>query len=262
MALTITRAPEVGQLVHAYNRNIFEIESSDYLNAVRCTLEISNSGIIAEALQYGARFHFDMSSILPSFMESDLTDTLSPNIGASIGSYSYDGGEVLRVLLFKFVVTYQDGTDEVITRAYEVLQSARQTEELNTETYQDTSQFAVLHKTSKRNQTLVKLKYWSGYPFDISLYRIRTEPMDDFVLQSNNTLQSVNIPRANRVIRFYLCDGETDITNNNVFNLVDGENELRLSYEGAPADDYKTIILEKINQVCGVYIKYRNNYVV
>lgn len=102
------------------------------------------------------------------------------------------------------------------------------------------------------------LKYWQGYPFDISFYY---EPTKTLRLKNLTNTLSAQFTGANHVKRLFLSDGRTDETLEELLPMVEGFNELQVMQNALPnVNEDKFIMLEKMPYKCGMYFKWLNKY--
>jgi hypothetical protein len=100
------------------------------------------------------------------------------------------------------------------------------------------------------------VKYWQGYPFDLSFYN----PFDALRFLNTTNIMLAYFDSPSIVSRLFFSDGRTDETLEDILPLVEGYNVIRF-YGGVhvgPAD--KTVLLEKLPYTCGIYLKWLNKY--
>ena len=108
------------------------------------------------------------------------------------------------------------------------------------------------HRTDAANGHY--LKYWVGYPFDISFY---STPGTLGITNQTNLL-SQNIPLAEGGTRLFFGDGRTDETLEDLLPLNDGFNTLQLLRTGDADIKTQFITIEKEANCSGVYLKWFN----
>ena len=99
-------------------------------------------------------------------------------------------------------------------------------------------------------------KYFTGYPFDITVYRDENTSLD---MDIDNLTNAQNIAYDSieaDFFRFVFSDGRTDTSIEDVFSLVDGLNNIRFTLSGS---DDKFLNLEKEQGCSGVYLKWLND---
>lgn len=102
------------------------------------------------------------------------------------------------------------------------------------------------------------IKYWQGYPFDISVYYFIDKTLR---IKNLTNLMEAEFIGSEYIKRLFLSDGRTDETLDEVLPLVEGYNELKLMQNEEPnANEDKYITLEKVPYKCGVYFKWLNKY--
>ena len=97
------------------------------------------------------------------------------------------------------------------------------------------------------------LKYWQGYPFDISIYNGSQQLK---VYHNSNQLE-LNFDNVARVSRLFISDGRTDESLEDILPLFEGLNSITISNNNT--DEFH-LSLQKVAYKCGVYIKWFNKY--
>jgi hypothetical protein len=98
------------------------------------------------------------------------------------------------------------------------------------------------------------LKYWQGYPFDISLYT----PFDarlELKIENETNRHNQSFKPNGLVSRLLFCDGRTDETLDSVLPLTEGVNKLKFDLRSP-----RWVIIEKLPYRCGVYLKWFNAF--
>lgn len=126
--------------------------------------------------------------------------------------------------------------------------------QVNDFTVLDATKVYVLSPFKKDTANHYFLKYWAGYPFDIPMYNSNSS----FYIKNETNLIEQEFPVVGTTCRFFLSDGRTDTTIDDVLGIVEGYNRLRLKVAEEDSDDDKFINILKVGATCGVYLKWHN----
>lgn len=103
------------------------------------------------------------------------------------------------------------------------------------------------------------VKYWAGYPFDLSFYN-----SDADIITFKNLSNSISYnfdENANLVDRLFFSDGRTDVSIEDYVPLNNGYNKCRIESAGSPGLLYTDFLVEKISNHCGGhYLKWMNSF--
>ncbi|MBE99325.1 hypothetical protein [Flavobacterium coralii] len=183
------------------------------------------------------------------FEDNVVTDFQSPNPQSFI--YDFTTGTYLNLNLTFTITLDDDSTDSisyVLTWYAGCSQIGDLSPLLNTE-------FHVLTPSLKSTTNKYYLKYWAGYPFDLSMYYNG----DNITLENTTTGYSVDFETFSEVNRIFLSDGRTSETLEDIMPVADGYNTIRIMADGTPSDNDKYIIINKQPITCGVYVKWLNS---
>ena len=107
----------------------------------------------------------------------------------------------------------------------------------------------------KANNNKSYVKYWDGYPFDITIYNKSTSTTGIQLINKSN-LTNYLFTSTGAVNRLAFCDGQTTETIENVLPLQYGLNEMQIN--AGNSTFYFDLVKEKDD--CGVYLKWRNSF--
>ena len=197
-------------------------------------------------------FYFNFKEYISSIINQiDLADNQNINID-SLG-YIYDNtNNVYLDSTALFTIYFTDETFETSTKSYKWLLGVVQVEEYKKK--------VPLNQEIQTPTVLVNsydstyLKYWEGYPFDISIY---TGVSSSLLVQNQTNLLSHEFTTLYKVNRLFLSDGRTDVSLEDLIPLVDGTNKLKLTSNTF----YSYLYLEKVEAQCdGFYFKFLNSF--
>lgn len=100
------------------------------------------------------------------------------------------------------------------------------------------------------------LKYWQGYPFDITFYT----PDSTMRIDNATNMLSVDFDNLGYGDRLVVSDGRTDMTLENILPFAEGYNQLRFIKPTFTGGYEKFVTLDKQPYACGVYLKWFNAY--
>ena len=243
----------------AYNNHILIFNASELQAPINC--EITGLGI--NAVIYPAPngfFYFNLLEYIKKAINTNnFTETVVPDLnGADSSTFTYDvtNGHYLNdTLILK--INLEEDLSVTTTRNLKFLAGVE-----NLETWKKNeiliadSNYIVLSPVKDRSNNKTYLKYWEGYPFEISFYT--NYPTAEFTLTNTTNGLHYTFEGKGRITSLYLSDGRTDETIENFLPLVTGNNVLRISNDDVLQDPI--IYLNKEESDCGIYIKFLNKY--
>jgi hypothetical protein len=255
--IQFTQDLPAGKLLMAYNNNVVRLYSDIPKTALKC--EITGMGLDVH-LQPGpdGSFYFNFREYFGTLVNTQrFADVLATNlISADPDTFTYDvsdGCYLAGEITFK--VTFLDSTDESTTRNVAMLAGVFQLEDYKRNQIPDTSTFAVLSPVADRSNNTVNLKYWEGYPFELSFFSAQTDPV---TLKNTTTGEQYDFAPKGAVTALVLSDGRTDVTLEDFLPMITGHNSLSIFI--GEADQNINLNIEKADSDCGVYIKWLNKF--
>lgn len=203
-------------------------------------------------------FYFNFRQYVSALINTrNFEDTLETSITSMVPeSFIYDASE--GAFLFKqvtFKIRLSNNTDDTSIKTMYWIAGVQQLGDHAT--YSRTGIY-VLSPFIKETTNKYYLKYWQGYPFDISFFFIPTRTLR---IKNLTNLLTAQFTGTGYVKRLFLSDGRTDVTLEEELPLVEGYNELRIMQNVSPsASQDKFITLEKVPYKCGVYLKWLNSF--
>jgi hypothetical protein len=253
--ITFVQSLNENYLRKAFNNDVVTVYSTTNADALYCDITIGTLQLRLYP-NPGGQFFFNFRPYVSALINThNFEDTLHTALmGANPDTYLYnatDGTYLAHDVLF--TIGLEGGAVETAT--YNLAWFAG-VEQLGSHHNFNRADSLVLTPFRKDTANHVYLKYWQGYPFDISLYC----PAPMVYLSNETTLLSQEFDVPGIISRLALSDGRTDETLETLLPFSDGYNRLRLgaSAEAAAAD--KFIMLEKVPYTCGVYLKWLNKY--
>lgn len=201
-------------------------------------------------------YYFNFSDFIKNIINSNnFADNLETDIEANGYVYSWIYSHRDSVIQYK--VYLSDATIETTTRNYSWLLGAVQLEDYKRRYPLFISKLntILLSPFVENNNNKGYLKYWAGYPFDITIY---TESDLDTNLKITNqtNLLFTDLLISSSVNRIAFCDGRVTETIETVLPLQFGLNEMVINNNNS--NHYFDLVKEEDN--CGVYLKWRNSF--
>jgi len=236
----------------AYNNDIVEFYSSEP-DAIYA--DVTYNGITNRYYPNPlGRFVFNFKPYITSiintreFKDTTVTDFQTPDPDSFV--YNNAPGTLLNMNV-TFTITFENESTESTTQNLTWILGVEQISEFVEKTTEDVKILSPYKLDTTNNWYL---KYWEGYPFDFSLYLEDTTA----ILKNNTNLQEAEFNLDGFITRFFLSDGRTTETIEDVLPLSDGFNQLEIFDSSLQSTD-NFITLEKVDFTCGVYFKWFNN---
>lgn len=264
MAIVFTKGIDLNKLRMAYNNDVIKFYSN-VSTALPVWCEIAARNVGSDVDRFRVRiypapdgtFYFNFRQYISSMINTrNFEDTTNIVIGSDIDSclYNFREGTYLNQDIF-IVIMHSDDTNS--SAGYNLSWLAG-VEQLGSYNIFDRRDYFIMTPFKKLTDNHVYLKYWQGYPFDISLF---TWLNGNYTLKNNTNILDANITiGGNKVYRLAFSDGRTDETLEDFVPLVDGFNKLTWSLEGGPVENNIFITMEKVPYKCGIYFKWLNKY--
>lgn len=255
MAITFSKALSTTALLNAYNNNVVIFSSNDVLDSVKCNINVGGVNFVITPNPSNVfRFNFKESTRVLINTNNFTDDILPALIVANEGSHVYD--DTVNTYLSELVtytITFTDDTTEQTTETYQFFKSVEQLEQNKVGTVTGGNPIYILSPFQQASANNYNVRYFEGYPFDISVF-LKTTGVVTVLNQTN--AQTHDFTFGNTVNRFFFSDGRTTITINDFIPLVDGLNELKLTRGG----DIIFIDVWKVPSLEGQYVKWINQY--
>lgn len=254
MAIVFLKDLDSNKLYPAYNNAIVSFYSSDLSQAVKATIAIGTNVVTLYPSPDGL-FSYNFKDIISTLLNNDnFKDDLEPDLDI-FSNYTYDWTSKVNLSdVITFEVYKQDDTSISTTRTIEWLSGYVQLRNWKRNYPAENllvDNIAILQRKSVDSYFDYRVKYWEGYPFDITLWVKETDTLN---VTNNNNLIGYDFDNIYKVTRLVFSDGRTDISLNDELSFQDGLNDLVF-------DAKFNLAVEKINSCgAGVYIKWINSF--
>lgn len=254
MAIVFNKQLDTTKIALAFNNNVIEFYSDSGIAPANATITIGSESVTIYPNPNGT-FRYNFKELIISIINVDnYTDDLNIDLSTS---YVYDWTD--KVSLTDEVITtinLSNDTTETDTREitwlsgyvdlYKWKQNYPQEDLINT-------QLRLLQRYNGDNYYNHYLKYWDGYPFDLTLWR----NFDVTDIENITNSDTYSLTENNVITRLAFSDGSTDISIEDELSLLDGINDLFFYGE---FNDFN-LRLDKVTQFCpnGIYIKWINS---
>lgn len=253
--IQFTQPPQPENLRMAYNNHVVRFNSTIGNNPAYAVVALTEDLSARLFPSPDGMFYFNFKPYVSTLINTNnFEDTITTNLlTTNPDSFIYGGGStVVLQLQVTFHVVFDTEVYENTTQEFTWLAAAQQPGYYMPYTVDD---LLVLSPALPDAANTWYLKYWEGYPFDISLF----SKEDILVITNTNNLLSEEFSLSSQMAsRLFFSDGRTDETLEDLLPLSPGHNRLKLKrYVDSPADA-KFINLEKASACTGVYLKWFN----
>lgn len=241
------------KLLLAYTNNVVEFNSNNILLPTKATVSIGTSVKTLFPSPTG-KFYLNFKEWVTSLINVDnFKDNLQ--VGILPNGYVYDWtNKVYLNNVITFSVVLSNGTIETTTRDVKWLSAYLQVEDYKLKFpigNSLTNPVVLSPYENKVNQSCF-IKYWEGYPFDITVYNGVSSNIN---IKNLTNLLDHNFVVITKVNRIAFDDGETNVTIQNVLPIMAGFNRLQLTSNTL---NYYIDIEKLVNNCTGHYIKWVN----
>ena len=256
MAINYLKDVSETNFLFSHNNNVIEF-SSDSTDTIRDCIITVGTSIVTLYPRPDGTFYYNFKEVVSSLINTNnYTDDLNTDVSVS---YFYTwSSRVYLDLDVTISINFTNDTSDQDTKDLKFILSA-----VNLRYYNSRFPYTVgvnqinlmLPLVSGANNTYYA-KYFTGYPFDITIYREENTSLD---MDIDNLTNAQNIAYDSieaDFFRFVFSDGRTDTSIEDVFSLVDGLNNIRFTLSGS---DDKFLNLEKEQGCSGVYLKWLND---
>lgn len=242
-------APE--RLRMAFNNDVIRFRDDTVTMPEYCDISIENGPAIRLYPAPDGSFYFNFKPYIAALINTNnFEDTVQTDLlTTNPSSFVYPGTAVTdRNVHFTI---YNDAAAEAAYRLY-WLAGMQQPGENK---YPSIEDLQVLAPALPDAANTWYLKYWQGYPFDISV----CGNFSSVSITNLNNLISENFDMGGSLSnRLFFSDGRTDETLEDLLPLSEGHNNLKLVPADSQAGGIKFIHVEKASACKGVYLKWFN----
>jgi hypothetical protein len=199
-------------------------------------------------------FYYNFSDIVKTIMNIDnFKDDLNMDI-QNIGFVYIWTNKIYWNTIVSFKVVLEDLSEETATRDYTFISGVLQLEDYKKRypLFLDKNNTLMLSPFVKDNNQKAYVRYWEGYPFDITVY---SSPNASVMTLTNMTNLLFYQFVTSNVVRLAFSDGTTTLTIDDYVATQYGYNEMKIQADGTTF--YFDLIKEENN--CGTYLKFRNS---
>lgn len=235
----------------AYNNDVVRFYDNSGIAPLYCDITIGSTGVRIYPGPAG-QFFFNFKSYITSLINTrNFVDTLVPDI-ESTWVYNADDGSYLS-LDVEFEIKLIDNT--LVSSTYNLQWISGAEQYGGFVGYRKHDQY-ILSPFNKFSANDYYIKYWEGYPFDISLYI----PNGSVYMVNQTLMQTAHFNTIGHVNRIVFSDGRSDVSIEDIWPIADGYNKVRVQAAETESDKDRFLTIEKIPYKCGVYIKFLNKY--
>lgn len=238
------------KLLLAYNNNVVEFYSDNVILPTKAIVSIGSSTKTLFPAPNG-KFYLNFKEWITSLIN---TDNYKDNISFEIDlAYDWTSKVYLNELI-TFTITLVNNDTETISRDVKFISSFLQVEDykLKFPISNSLTNPVVLSPYENRSNQSCFIKYWEGYPIDLTIY---TGSSNNIRIENLTNLTFNNFEIEGIVSRIALDNGDTNLTIENLLPIMTGFNNLKVTSNEL---DY-FIELEKISDNCdGHYFKWVN----
>lgn len=239
------------KLLLAYNNNVVEFYSDNIILPIKATISI---GSFVKTLfpAPNGKFYLNFKEWVTSLIN---TDNYKDDVSFDIGTVYNWTSKVYLNNLITFNITLVTNDIETTTRDVKFLSGILQVEDYKLKFPIGNSLInpVVLSPFENKANQSCYIKYWEGYPIDLTIY---TGPTTNIRLTNLTNLLFNDFVTDNIVSRIAIDNGETNLTISDLLPIMTGFNSLKVTSNEL---DY-FINLEKESESCtGHYIKWVND---
>lgn len=251
--IIFTKDIPTDKLLLACQNNVVEFRSDSILTANKATISIGTS---VKTIFSPNLFWYNLGKWVKEIINIDnFADDLQVNISTNGFIYDCTSKSYLNTLM-TFNVFLSDGSIETTTRDVKWLSALLQPEDYKLKypiSASLTSPVVLSPFEDKANQSCY-LKYWEGYPFDMTIY---TGVSSNILVENLTNLLSETFTITTKVNRLVVDDGDTNLTITNTLPLMAGFNTLKLTSNSL---NYFVNIEKVVDNCDGHYIKWFNEF--
>jgi len=250
MAIVFIQPLQANKLRMAFNNDIIRFRSNTPLPVAYA--DVTAAGLNVRLYPNPAvEFFINMKPYVCALINTrNFEDTLHTDLPNTF-IYDYSEGSVLNLNL-DIKIVFTDTTSQHQTFGLTWLAGVEQLDNNNSFIKSDN---LILSPFKSYTNNYHFLKYWQGYPFDMSFYSTGTLQL---INQTNLLVSEFDMP--GQVNRLVFSDGRTDETLEEIMPLVEGFNEFRAVTKYQQIETDRFMLLEKVSYKCGVYFKWLNKY--
>lgn len=244
----ITFTKDLLELNPAYNDSIIQFESDVITGATKAVITVNSMQFVSVPINN--KFTFNFKEIVKNIINNNrFEDTIQPNL---FDAFYYVDDSILLHAEVQIVV-HNLTANETVYKDYFFIRGVEQLPQ-----YHRMSQInaPVRILLPSDNYMDYHVKMFEGYPFDIAVYGIENDQKFFFRNISSTAQTAEYTMEENGVIRFFLSDGATSVTDLESLIQPSTLNKLELWVD---QEHRANININKVESDCGVYLKWLND---
>lgn len=259
MAINYLKDVSETNFLFSHNNNVIEF-SSDITDPIRDCIITVGTSIVTLYPRPDGTFYYNFKEVVSSLINTNnYTDDLNTDISVSY-VYTWDS-RVYLDLDVTISINFTNDTSDQDTKDLKFILSAVNLRDYNNRfpVVQDLDSPFLFHPKIKGANNTYYMKYFRGYPFDITLYKNQSQ-LDEISIENdtNGTSFVFDTNISNKVDRLVFSDGNTSTTIEDVLPLANGLNRLTIEGLNTGIDDV-FLNLDVENSCSGVYLKWLND---
>lgn len=257
MALVFTKLIPESNWILSDNNNILEFsDDDDQRTPLSADITIGTINPIRifplpdESFWFNCKDYF--STLLDDY-DANL-DVLAIN-ASNLQDFILNWSKIYASPLVAIVVTFDNGNTEVFQFTPNIILGVEQIEEYFKQMTITEKEVAILSPLLDKTKNTHYLKIWEGYPFDVAYTKpISDEGSDITTVKNLSTgIETPAFQSPNAVNRIVFSNGLQNTTLSDWLPLKLGYNLLKF-------DEDNFIELHKVDTICGVYVRWINQY--
>jgi hypothetical protein len=254
MAIVFNKQLQANRLNLTFNNNVVEFYSDSGIAPTKAQLIVSGNLVTIYPNPNGI-FRYNYKELMSTILNVDnYADNLDVNLALS---YVYNWDKIYLESIITTKIFLSNDTIETNNWTTDWLSGYVNLKEWKT-TYPPnsllTNVIGMIQKPNGNAYYNQFVKYWYGYPFDMTLFN---NGLDITLTNNNNLLNSTFVATGNKVTRLVFSDGQTDNTIEDLLPFSDGINDIVIDNG---LNEFNVNVY-KDTRHCpnGVYIKWVNS---
>lgn len=251
MAILFNTTIPDDRLLLAHVNNVIRFYSNSVKVVTNANVTFNGNNLVLYPSPAGI-FYFNFKDyIIAEIQRSGNDDVLNSNISTTGFLYDITNKNYLESTVV-IKINFTDLTFETITKSYKWLNALVQVQDWKRKFPVSANILTPFLLYYFKNNLVIK--YWEGYPFDISIY---TGTAVNLKLDNLTNLLSHTFLSPTKVNRLILSDGRTDVTLESLVPILLGNNKMKITSNSL----LNYFELEKIDVQCsGHYFKFLNSF--
>jgi hypothetical protein len=254
MAIVFNEQLSGNAILPIFNNQIVRFETDNSVPAEFAEIQIG-SNIVRLFPNPSGQFYYNFSEIVKSIMNST---NFADNIDFDIDSVGYVYVWTFNTYWSAFIqykIVLEDTNEEFDTNNYTFLLASFQLEDFKKRypLFLNKDNTLMFSPFIKDNNQKAYVRYWEGYPFDITVHV--SSNSSTLKMTNKTNLLDYDFLTPSNVLRIAFSDGRITQTIDDVLSIQYGYNEMELEADNTIF--YFDLIKEE--NTCGTYLKFRNS---